>query len=297
MGAPADALDCSTILEDLVAYVDGEVELLGSEAATRVEAHLAVCPSCQAERDLLVRSWHALDLLDEPVETRPGWLDEVTAAILSEGAAGSPLKVHAGGKRAGPAPARSSWVPVVAAAAALLAVVGLSVAALRSSDSSSQEGTALVPDKPAASTQGDEEGAPVRRLPTSGQDTGPQDSPPEGDWEQGPRTTPAPDAVDQVETPLARNDEPAPNNSFPDHNDPEAEDLLAGLTEEDVQVALLLDELLFVADTGVEILLEESSTTEEPRTGEGLRAETIDERVLEVLDLLDDLELEEFDEA
>jgi anti-sigma factor RsiW len=74
-GRPADA--CARLTaEDLVAWLDGE---LAPEEARRVEHHVAGCPACAREADLLRRSGALLAQLPGLAPT-PGFADRVVAA-------------------------------------------------------------------------------------------------------------------------------------------------------------------------------------------------------------------------
>ncbi len=124
--------DCARTRTDLVAFLDGE---LPPGEAQPVEAHLAACGACRAERQALAASW---DLLDElaPVAARPGGLEEVERSILPP-AQGRLLRWR---------PVRPGVVAWAAAAAALLLALGVSWAALRAPQEPS---VAIQPDAPA----------------------------------------------------------------------------------------------------------------------------------------------------
>lgn len=106
-------MTCATVTDDLVALLDGQLE---PARADEVQAHLATCPACEAERQALVAVWERLDLLPG-LAVRAGFLEEVEARLR----AGDGLKVHAGGRRA-----VQRWL-AAAAAALLVAGAGLIV--------------------------------------------------------------------------------------------------------------------------------------------------------------------------
>jgi hypothetical protein len=112
-------LDCRDRLPDLVAYVDGELDAPRSAA---IEAHLATCAACRAERELLAGTGRLLGAFAAP-EPAPGFEARVRARIAAAEAAERKIL----------APAVPAWrrlgaraaAPAAAAAAVLLAAVGI----------------------------------------------------------------------------------------------------------------------------------------------------------------------------
>lgn len=120
---------CADVQDDLVAYLDGE---LVRARRGEVAVHLTACAVCAAERQALVATHAALDEL-EGIEARPGWLDEVEAAIVEP--AGELIQIRV-------------WTRyTVAAAAAVLVTLGL--AWLLTGDGTGSQERELAPSQPA----------------------------------------------------------------------------------------------------------------------------------------------------
>lgn len=128
-------MTCATVTDDLVALLDGQLE---PARADEVQAHLATCPACEAERQALAAVWDRLDLLPG-LAVRAGFLEEVEARLR----AGDGLKVHAGGRRA-----VQRWL-AAAAAALLVAGAGLIVTTRPTAPRGEQ---AVRPNRPAPVT-------------------------------------------------------------------------------------------------------------------------------------------------
>lgn len=145
--------------EDLVALLDGALE---PPRQAEVEAHLAACASCEAERAALALAWQRLDALPG-LSLRPGLLAEVEAAVLaSEPATAPTLKLLSGG--AAPSLARGAglrrWL---AAAAAALLVAGAGLVTMTGRPGPTPGDQALRPDRPAPQTTD----APTVVVPTT----------------------------------------------------------------------------------------------------------------------------------
>jgi anti-sigma factor RsiW len=132
--------DCNLIREELVAYLDGELD----DACTReVAAHVAACEACERERQALATAWQHLELLPG-LEPRAGWLAEVEGRILRDAA--PPLQVLSGGRSSSGGRAVRRWI---AAAAAVLMAAGASLIVVTWPPSSGTHDVALRPDGPA----------------------------------------------------------------------------------------------------------------------------------------------------
>lgn len=132
--------DCNLIREELVAFLDGELEA----ARTReVATHLAACAACERERQALATAWQHLELLPG-LEPRAGWLAEVEGKLLRDAA--PPLQVLSGGRSSSGGRAVRRWI---AAAAAVLMAAGASLLVVTWPPSSETGDVALRPDGPA----------------------------------------------------------------------------------------------------------------------------------------------------
>jgi Ca-activated chloride channel family protein len=128
MNSDDPRLPCATFAEELSHFVLGE---LPDDRRGALEQHLASCPACRAERDLLQRSVALLAREGGPDAPILALSDARRAQLLGQAAARPPGLV------------RSWWtLPRLAAAAAVLAVVGLGGhLALRDRAASCEEAT------------------------------------------------------------------------------------------------------------------------------------------------------------
>lgn len=132
--------DCNLIREELVAFLDGELD---AARTGEVTTHLASCGACERERQALVKAWQNLELLPG-LEPRAGWMAEVEAKILRDAAGAPPLQVLAGGRSSSGGRAVKRWI---AAAAAVLMAAGASLIVVTWPASTND--VALKADKPA----------------------------------------------------------------------------------------------------------------------------------------------------
>jgi len=116
---------CDPVRQDLVAYLDGELD---PARETAVRAHLAACAACEAERAALDGAWRALDQLPG-LTPAPGLWERMEAEILQQGApaASSPTAPSAGGGATpeGRIVRFPVWAQVSGLAAAALLTAGL----------------------------------------------------------------------------------------------------------------------------------------------------------------------------
>jgi anti-sigma factor RsiW len=103
------------VQEDLTALLDGA---LPASRQAEVEAHLAGCPACRAERDRLSRALAALSELPAPPAPAPGFEQRFYARLAREAPRRRTLL---DGLRARPL----RWLAPAAGVAAALAVVGI----------------------------------------------------------------------------------------------------------------------------------------------------------------------------
>lgn len=171
------AHDCTAIRDDLVAFLDAALD---ATRARDVEAHLATCAACEAERRALAAAWSSLDLLPG-AEIRPGFLAELEARILrSEPRVEQPVALRAleGGRRANRGVHR--WL---AAAAAALIAAGAGLFVLTRSPPRGD--VAIQPDRP----------APDRPTPAPPQDVPPDVATDRRPPDPGPATPSGPDPL------------------------------------------------------------------------------------------------------
>ena len=69
------------VLDDLTALVDGA---LPGDRQAEVEAHLASCPECRAERDSIARALSALSTLPPPPAPAPGFEQRFYARLARQ---------------------------------------------------------------------------------------------------------------------------------------------------------------------------------------------------------------------
>lgn len=55
-------MDCKTVLKNIVAYLDGELD---KDLSARIGRHLESCPACNKEARLLFKAWNLLDEFPE----------------------------------------------------------------------------------------------------------------------------------------------------------------------------------------------------------------------------------------
>ena len=74
---PDDEIDDGTMTEDLVAYLDGELDPDRNEA---VEAKIGIDPTARAEADALKKTWDLLDYLPKP-EPSPSFTERTLSRL------------------------------------------------------------------------------------------------------------------------------------------------------------------------------------------------------------------------
>jgi len=100
---------CLALGEDLTAFLDRELD---TDARARLEAHLALCPTCAREVAALSRTWTLLERY-RGIEASPRFLSRLAAQLSSE-----PEPIETRGSALG------ALVPRLAAAAAVVALLG-----------------------------------------------------------------------------------------------------------------------------------------------------------------------------
>lgn len=70
-------MDCKRLLEDLVAYLDGE---LNTKLNTQIKEHLNTCPACQKEARLYAKTWGMLDQVPQ-LTLNPQLIDNIKKSL------------------------------------------------------------------------------------------------------------------------------------------------------------------------------------------------------------------------